>query len=139
MPVRLTVNADGVEVKEVLPGSRIFWLAAEAVLEARVVDKMERIKVEKRVSFLQKLLSESASLQSQRFKERITHDYILTLRYRSQERVFTAAFHRLDPAGKVMVSNTARTINALVKWQTLKPQSTSPEPSISFEESSTGY
>jgi hypothetical protein len=139
MPVRLTINAEGVEIKEVLPGSRIFWLAADAILEARVVDKMERIKVEKRVSFLQRLLNESSSLQSQQFTERITHDYILTLRYRLRERVFTAAFHRPDRGGKAMVHNTVKTINALVKWQTLKPQANPPEAPLSFEETSTGY
>lgn len=121
MPVRLTINTDGVEVKEVLPGSRVFLLAPDAIIEARVVDKIERIKIEKRASLLQKLLNESSTLQSQQFTEQITHDFILTIWYRLQEKVFTAAFHRLDDAGKAMVNNTAKTINALVKWQTLKP------------------
>ena len=121
MPVRLTINTDGVEVKEVLPGSRIFLIPGDAIIEARVVDKIERIKVEKRSSLLQKLLNESSSLQNQAFREQITHDYILTIWYRREERVFTAAFHREDEAGKALVNNTAKTINALVKWQTLKP------------------
>jgi hypothetical protein len=121
MPVRLTTNADGLEIKEVLPGSRIFLLAADSIIEARVVDKIERIKIEKRASLLQKLLNEPSSLQNQQFIEQITHDFILTIWYRLEDKVCTAAFHREDDTGKTLVNNTAKTINALVKWQTLKP------------------
>lgn len=117
MPVRLTTNADGIEIKEVLPGSRIFLIAADSIIEARVLDKIERIKVEKRSSLLQKLLNESSSLQNQQFKEQITHDFILTLWYRLDDKVCTAAFHREDDAGKAMVNNTAKIINSLVKFK----------------------
>lgn len=117
VPVRLTTNASGVEVKEVLPGSRIFLLAADAIIEARVIDKIERIKVEKRTSLLQKLFNQPSSLPSQQFIEQITHDYILTIWYRQEERVCTAAFHREDDAGKALVNNTAKMINALVKFK----------------------
>jgi hypothetical protein len=117
MPVRLTISATGVEVKEVLPGSRIFLIPAAAIIEARVVDKIERVKVEKRATLLQKLLSESSSAQGPQFMEQITHDYILTIWYRLDERVFTAAFHREDDAGKAMINNVARNINSLVQFK----------------------
>lgn len=117
MPVRLTTSADGVEVKEVLPGSRILLIAAEAIIEARVVDKIERIKVEKRASLLQKLLKQPSSLQSPQFAEQITHDYILTIRYHSEGKLFTAAFHREDDAGKTLIHSVAKTLNALVKFK----------------------
>ena len=123
MPVRLTTNAYGVEVKEVLPGSRIFLLAADAIIEARVVDKIERIKIEKRTSLLRKLLKESPSIEYQPFKEQITHDYILTIWYRSEDKVCTAAFHREDAAGKALVNNAAKTINSLVKFQAAQAKS----------------
>jgi hypothetical protein len=116
MPVRLNISADGVEVKEVLPGSRIFLIPANAVIEARIVDKIERVKVEKRVSLLQKLLSDPSSPQGPQFIEQITHDYILTIWYRQEEKVFTAAFHREDEAGKALVNNVAKSINSLVKF-----------------------
>lgn len=123
MPVRLTANADGLEIKEVLPGSRIFLLAADSIIEARVVDKMERIKVEKRTSLLQKLLNQSSSIQSQLFTEQITHDFILTICYRLGDKVCTAAFHREDLAGKAMVNNIAKTLNALVKFKAAQTES----------------
>lgn len=117
MPVRLTISAAGVEVKEVLPGSRIFLLSPDLIIEARVIDKIETVKVEKRASLLQKLLSESSSPQGPQFMEQITHDYILTIWYRLEGRVFTAAFHREDEAGKAMITNVAKTVNSLVQFQ----------------------
>jgi hypothetical protein len=116
MPVRLTISGAGVEAKEVLPGSRIFLIPAELIIEARVVDKIERVKVEKRASLLQKLLSES-STQGPQFMEQITHDYILTIWYRMDGKVFTAAFHREDDAGKAMINNVARNVNSLVQFK----------------------
>jgi hypothetical protein len=117
MPVRLNISADGVEIKEVLPGSRIFLLPAEAIIEARIIDKIEKVKIEKRVSLLQKLLSDPSLPQGQQFAEQITHDYILTIWYRLQERTFTAAFHREDEAGKAMIHQVAKSINSLVKFK----------------------
>jgi hypothetical protein len=122
MPVRLTISAAGVEVKEVLPGSRIFLLSADVIIEARVVDKIEKVKVERRTSLLQKLLSDPSSQQGPQFIEQITHDYILTIWYRLDEKVFTAAFHREDDAGKAMINNVAKNINSLVKFAAVQPK-----------------
>jgi hypothetical protein len=117
MPVRLTINADGIEVKEIMPGSRIYQIAGAAIIEARVIDKIEKVKIEKRVSLLQKFLLASAATQSQQFVERISHDYILTISYRTDDKTCTAAFHREDANGKSMVTNVAKTVNSLVKFQ----------------------
>jgi hypothetical protein len=121
MPVRLSISADGVEVKEVLPGSRIFLIPAEAIIEARIIDKIERVKVEKRVSLLQKLLSDPSLPQGPQFVEQITHDYILTIWYRLEGRTFTGAFHREDEAGKALINQVAKHINSLVKFKAVKP------------------
>jgi hypothetical protein len=116
MPVRLNISASGIEIKEVLPGSRIFLIPAGAIIEARIVNKIERVKIEKRVSLLQKLLTDPASPQGMQFIEQITHDYILTIWYRLEEKVFTAAFHREDEAGKSIINSVAKSINSLVKF-----------------------
>jgi hypothetical protein len=117
MPVRLTINADGIEVKEVMPGSRIHQIAAEAILEARVSKRVEKIKVEKKISLLQKLLLDDSANQKRQFTEEFLHDYVVTIWYCVNDKTCTAAFHREGETGKSLINNTAKIVNLLVKFR----------------------
>ena len=117
MPVRLTVNADGIEVKEVMPGTRVFQIAADAILEARVTRRVEKIKVEKPLSLLQKILLDDSILPQRQFTEEFLHDYILTVRYRFDGKTCSAAFHREEKEGKSLINSVAKAINQLLKYR----------------------
>jgi hypothetical protein len=120
MPVRLTVNAQGIEVKEILPGTRIYQIDTPLIIEARVTRRVERIKIEKKVSLLQKLLFDVSANQKRQFTEEFLHDHLLTIWYREADKPCTAAFHREDEAGKSLINNVARAINLLVKFHAMQ-------------------
>jgi hypothetical protein len=115
MPVRLAIKADGIEVKEILPGTRIYQIGVEAIIEARVTKRVEKIKIEKKISLLQKFLLDVSADQKRQFTEEFLHDYILTIGYRAGDKICTAAFHREDEAGKSLINNVAKAINSLIK------------------------
>lgn len=117
MPVRLTINSDGIEVKETMPGTRLYQIAAAAILEVRVNTRIEKIKVEKKTSLLKKYLLHSAENQARPFTEVIHRDYLLTIQYRADGQTCAATFHRETAAGKALIHKVAKALNSLVKAQ----------------------
>jgi HSP20 family molecular chaperone IbpA len=104
-PVRLTVDLDGVEVTEIMPGTRSQRIPVESIVEANV-----------RVSGRQQESSGDKSgwwrRGSSRAKERA---YILTVRFRSDDAVSDAVFQREDDEGFTAIQSLARAIRLIVR------------------------
>ena len=116
-PVRLTINSEGVEVSELMPGSRTVRIAGESLIRADVVDaSIVNQPGKKRLSFWKALVTPFNSQEWKRKSADTTkHDYVLTIRYKEGDEVCNAVFHRQDRAGRVVVEGLARIVNMLAK------------------------
>ena len=121
-PVRLTIDSDGVEVSELMPGSRTVRIKGESLVRADAIDaSTTHMPREKPLSFWKMLLTPFNSDEWKRKPvEETEHDYVLTVRYKEGDEVFNAVFHRQDRAGKSIVEGLARIINMLVRLKSQK-------------------
>jgi hypothetical protein len=119
-PVRMLINADGVEVSEQMPGSRTAHIAAQAIVDANTVDASLAVEEKPaRTPIWRYLILPFGIGWFFRKKpgptEKKQHDYVLLIRYRDQGETRTAVFHRQDRAGLAVVEGLARIINMLVR------------------------
>jgi len=101
-PVRLIISPDGIEVAELIPGTRSVKIPASSVLGASVVDAstMTEGKRRRRPMWSWLALGPLALLfPGKRTPDIKVHDYILTIKYRAGDETRNAVFHREDRAG----------------------------------------
>ena len=116
-PVRLVIDSEGVEVSELMPGTRTIRIAAESIIRADVVDASTEIEP-KQMSFpIWKIIIFPFGLWRSRDKppETKLHDYLLNIRYKTGDEIRNAVFHRQDRTGLSIVEGLARIINMLVR------------------------
>ena len=113
-PVRLIMNADGIEVSELVPGTRSVRIPASSILEASVADGSTMIE-DNRTPAKRWWLTLRPNAISQKDPEVKSHDYILTIKYREGDETRTAVFHREDSAGRAVVEGLARIANSLAR------------------------
>lgn len=118
-PVRMVISLEGIEINEVMPGSRSIRIAARDVIAAQVADGSSVSEGERsRPLWWWLALGPLAlALRGKKSAEVKSHDYILTIKYREDDQVRHAVFHRQDSAGLSMVTAVARIISSLVKRQ----------------------
>jgi len=118
-PVRIVISLDGIEISEVMPGSRSIRIPARDVIEAQIADgstveEGERVRPLWWWFALGPLALLFAGKKSADVKH---HDYILTIRYREDGQTRHAVFHREDSAGLSLVTGVARIVSSLVSRQ----------------------
>ena len=119
-PVRLIISVEGIEVAELIPGSRALKIPASSILGASVVDAstMTEGKRLRRPMWSWLVLGPLALLfPGKRSPEVKAHDYILTIKYRSGNEVRNAVFHREDRSGLSVVEGLARIVSALSRQE----------------------
>jgi hypothetical protein len=119
-PVRLIINADGIEVSELVPGTRSVRIPASSILEASVADGSTMIE-DNRARPKRWWLTFRPNAFSQKGKiapEVKSHDYILTIKYRDGDETRTAVFHREDVGGLAVVEGLARILTSLARRNT---------------------
>ena len=118
-PVKLIINADGIEVTELMPGSRSIKIAAASLIQANVVDGSTTVEGKRVRSpwWWLALGPLAVVIQGKKKPDVKKHDYLLTIKYRvgSQER--NAVFHREDRAGLTMLEMLAKIINMLARMK----------------------
>ena len=120
-PVRMRIDAGGIEVREQMPGSRTAHVPAPAILDASTVDASLTIEARPQRTPLWRYLILPFGI-TWFFKKKLTptekkqYDYVLLIRYRAGEETRTAVFHRQDRAGLAVVEGLARIINMLVRF-----------------------
>lgn len=118
IPVRVLIDAGGIEVSERMPGSRTARIAAEAIIDASTLDASLTLETPPvKMSLWRMLITPlgSGSSRRQGAAETKQHDYVLLVRYRTEEETRTALFHRQDGSGQQVVAGLARIINLLVR------------------------
>jgi len=116
-PVRLIIGSDGIEVTEIIPGTRSIKLSAKSIIDARVVDASTMIPGKRVRSTWWWLALGPLALfvPGKRAPDTKEHDYILTIKYKEGEKVCNAVFHREDRAGLSVVEGLARIVTALAR------------------------
>ncbi|MEK6284118.1 MAG: hypothetical protein AABO57_00080 [Acidobacteriota bacterium] len=115
--VRLIIGPEGIEVAEIIPGSRSFKITASSILEANVVDASTMIEGKRiRPRWWWLALGPVALLvPGRRTPDVKEHDYILTIKYQAGSEVRNAVFHREDRAGLAVVEGLARIVTMLAR------------------------
>jgi hypothetical protein len=118
-PVKLVINADGIEVSELMPGSRTIKIAAPALVQASVVDGSTMIEGKRvRSPWWWLALGPLAPIvRGKKQPDTKKYDYLLTIKYRAGAEERNAVFHREDRAGLSMLEGLARIINMLVRMK----------------------
>lgn len=116
-PVRLIISAEGIEVSELVPGTRSVRIPASSILEANTVDGSTTIEDDRAQPgrWWLALRPKGFSKQNRKAAEVKAHDYILTVRYRDGDEVRTAVFHREDVGGLAVVEGLARIVTSLMR------------------------
>jgi hypothetical protein len=116
-PLRLIIGPEGIEVAELIPGTRSVKIAASSVLEATVVDASTMVAGKRvRSKWWWLALGPLAlMIPGKRTPDVKEHDYILTIKYKSGGEVRNAVFHREDRSGLVVVEGLARIVMMLTR------------------------
>ncbi|HEX8183683.1 MAG TPA: hypothetical protein VF747_03000, partial [Blastocatellia bacterium] len=109
-PVRLTVETAGLEVRELMPGSRLVKIDAASLVHASVVDGSTMVEGEPVRSpwWWLALGPFAVVVKGKKKPDTKNHDYLLAVKYRASGEERTAVFHREDRAGLAMVEGLAR-------------------------------
>ena len=118
-PVRLIISAEGIEISELIPGTRSVKIPASSILGASAVDASTMTEGKRvRPKWWWLALGPVALLIPGRRTPNIKdHDYILTIKYRKGNETRNAVFHRDDRVGLSVVEGLARIVTSLVRGE----------------------
>jgi hypothetical protein len=117
-PVKLVIGPGGIEINEIIPGSRTVKIAADKIIDARVVDASTIIegKRKRAATWWWFIIGPLAlAIPREKLPDKKKHDYIITIRYKEQDEIRNAVFHREDSLGLSLVNGLARIIALLVR------------------------
>ena len=116
-PVKLAVGPEGVEINEIIPGSRSVKIAADQIIDAHVEDASTFIegKPKRRALWWYLIWPLGSPPPAEKPSDTKKHDYILTIIYKAEDEVRTAAFRRGDSLGLSLLNGVARIIALLVR------------------------
>ena len=116
-PVRLIISAEGIEVAELIPGTRSVKISASSILEASVVDASTMIEGKRvRSKWWWLALGPVALLvPGKKTPDVKEHDYILTIKYKAGNEVLNAVFHHEERIGLSVVEGLARIVTLLAR------------------------
>lgn len=111
-PVRLIVSSEGIEVLELMPGSRSVKIRADCIIETRIEHSPASHNGRTDNKPWKRLLKVPATSAS---KDTAGRQSVLTIKYRIDEELRKAVFYRDDPAGASAVAGVAKIISKLAK------------------------
>src|SRR5262249_379426 len=110
-PVRLMISAKGVEVVELMPGSRSIKIPAESILEANVIiATADEQRKGSRSALLRRVFGRAGRQGAQQ-----QCHYTLAIRYMVGSEVHTVLFRREDRLGLAVVEGLARILSSVVR------------------------
>jgi hypothetical protein len=116
LTVRIAVDGAGLEISELMPGTRIVRLDANSLLEARVVDASTWTETASHRSWADRLLSMLFGRRRDSLAAKIkNHEYVLTIRYRGADGNGSAVFKRSDRSGYSDLQSAAQASAALIE------------------------
>jgi len=113
-PVRLIVSSEGIEVLELMPGSRSVKIPADCILETRVEDSLASHNGDDSKSW-KRLLKVSSASASRSTASSAKRQSVLKIKYRIDDEIREAVFCRDDPPGASAVAGVAKIMSTLAK------------------------
>lgn len=115
--VKLAVGPAGIEINEIIPGSRTIKIAADKIIDACVVDASTVVegKRKRRPLWWSLIIPFAFMIPGEKLPDKKKHDYIITIRYKEAGEIRNAVFHREDSLGLSLVNGLARIIALLVR------------------------
>jgi hypothetical protein len=115
-PVRLSISEAGIEIVEIMPGSRRILIPASDVIDARVTGGGPA-PGKANASPWWVRIGQSFSRKSRRtqMSGEESSDYTLTIRYQEGGEERSAVFHRKGGAGLSMIRGVTRSVASLVR------------------------
>ncbi|HEY7543659.1 MAG TPA: hypothetical protein VID27_02195, partial [Blastocatellia bacterium] len=103
----LSVGADGIKISEVMPGTRVVWIGADQIVEARTSATLRSVG-RAPARGLMRMFSRGEKKEANR-------QQILTLRYRNGDEIHSATFRREESVVFSRLDQIARMISAMAK------------------------
>ena len=126
-PVRLTISIEGVEVVELIPGTRSVKIPASSILETNCVDASAMIEDNVASPLRWSLLRGLTKVFLPRTRTKSSavklHDYLFTIKYQDGEETHTAVFHREDRTGLAVVEGLVRIVTSLIRKSSAEDKS----------------
>lgn len=117
-PVKLIISIEGIELTEIMPGSRMVAISASAIIGAQVVDastKEEGGHAPRPWYWWIMLGPFAMAVKRRKLPDVKKHDYLLTIKYKEGDEIRNAVFHREDSVGLTMVTGLAKIINSVAR------------------------
>jgi len=111
-PVRMVISTEGIEIAEILPGSRSFKIPATSIIEVNVSASNVSTEPAQR-PWWRRMLESRRSRSRQPIVENNEGNYVFTVTFEQDNEVGTMVFRRYDPSGHMPVWRVADTLGRL--------------------------
>jgi len=108
-PVRMVISSEGIEIAEILPGTRSFKIPAPSIIEVNVTASTVASQP-KEAPWWRKITGSSKEPSTTRSNEGRLGDYIFTVKYQCDNEEGTIVFRRYDPSGNMPIWRIADTL-----------------------------
>ena len=114
-PVRLVFSSEGIEIVEILPGSRTVKIPARSILEASVAHLIEPEKPTEQTRWRNAIGQFRVAFRRPMDNGEKACDYIITIKYEDGDEMRTAVFKRSDHHGLVLARRLAGILETLTR------------------------
>lgn len=111
-PVRMVISSEGIEIAEILPGSRSIKIPAASIIEVNVTASSVMTAARER-PWWRRVTGSLKEASTNESSESVQGDYIFMVRYELDNEEGTIVFRRYDPNGNMPVWRIADTLGRL--------------------------
>jgi len=111
-PVRMVISSEGIEIAEILPGSRSFKIPTASIIEVNVAASNVTTEAKER-PWWRRITGSLKEASTNDSSESVQGDYVFTVRYESDNEAGTVVFRRYDPGGNMPVWRIADKLGRL--------------------------
>jgi len=111
-PVRMIISSEGIEIAEILPGSRSFKIPAVSIIEVNVTASSVTTDSKER-PWWRRITGSLKDASTNDGSDSVQGDYVFTVRYERDNEEGTIVFRRYDPNGNMPIWRIADTLARL--------------------------
>lgn len=111
-PVRMVITSEGIEIAEILPGSRSFKIPAASIIDVNVTASNVTPEAKER-PWWRRITGSLKEASTNDSSDSVQGDYVFTVRYESDNGEGTIVFRRYEPGGNMPVWRIADTLGRL--------------------------
>jgi hypothetical protein len=111
-PARMVISSEGIEIAEILPGSRSFKIPAACITDVNVTASTLAVEPPEH-PWWRRMVKSLRGTSKQPANESIQPDYLFTVTYVQDNEIGTVVFRRYDPNGNMPVWRIADTLGRL--------------------------